>query len=71
MTMPVQYLDNQLQDNYIHNWLVTGPVITPIQGAPNTDKAQIFSQLYSPDYPLSKGSDATLPADQRAFDPGV
>ncbi len=65
--MSIQYLYYQLQDNFIHNWIVSGPQISPIQGNDSPEKTKIFSQLSSMDYPLTGTEESSLPADQNPF----
>jgi hypothetical protein len=62
--MTIQYLDYQLQDGYIHNWLVTGPLLSPIASSDHLDKAQLFKQFTDQGYPLIDTGESSLPADQ-------
>ncbi|MBN1873117.1 MAG: hypothetical protein JXA33_02730 [Anaerolineae bacterium] len=51
--MPLSYVTYDLYDGYIHNWLVAGPHVLPIQISEHTDadtlKRTIFQQHYEPD----------------------
>ncbi len=68
--MTIQYLYYQLQDEFIHNWLVTGPFLSPIASTDNLDKAQLFSQYFTRDYPLTHTGETSLPADQNVAELG-
>lgn len=68
--MTIQYLYYELQDNFIHNWIVTGPSITPIPGNKHPDKPELFKRLSITEYPLTSTEETSLPADQNPFELG-
>lgn len=70
MIMTIQYLDYPLQDNFIHNWLVAGPQVTPISSIKAHDKVARFDQFSSQAFPLPAEGEPALPADQSAFELG-
>ena len=68
--MTVNHLIYPLQDEYIHNWLVAGPLVSSIPSTANLDKHGIFKQFHNQAYPFTGGDESTLPADQNPFELG-
>lgn len=63
--MTIAFLNYPLEGEYIHNWLVAGPVVTPISNSETLDKYQIIQRFYDQAIPYT-----TLPADQSDFEFG-
>ncbi len=65
--MTTYTLEYELQNGYIHNWLVAGPHTTAVSGAEGVSaherKLQIAGERYSPDADI-----AHMPVDQATFD---
>jgi hypothetical protein len=68
--MTVNYLIYPLQDEYIHNWLVAGPLVSPIPSTTNLNKIEISQKFHNQAYPFTVGDESTLPADQNPFELG-
>jgi len=56
--MSTFYLEYELQNGYLHHWLVAGPVATPVSGAEGVPeperKLQVARELYTPDLGLDQ-----------------
>jgi hypothetical protein len=58
--MSIPYLEYELQDGFIHNWLVLGPVETPVEATSEDDldeparKLRIARERYSQDHGISE-----------------
>jgi hypothetical protein len=70
MVMNINFLDYPLQDGYIHNWLIAGPLLSPLSSLEYPDKAKIFDQYSDATYPLFGGESSKAPADQGALELG-
>lgn len=63
--MTISYLDYPLEGEYVHNWLVAGPIVSPMSDSETLDKEHLPQNICDQTIPYKEE-----PADQSVFQAG-